>query len=43
MSLYKSGQVRDIPELNISFHDDNFCVRFFKDANSVIFSADYLA
>ena len=44
MSLYKSGQVRDIPELNISFHDDNFCVNFLcvKDANSVIFSVDFL-
>ena len=29
MSLYKSGQVRDISELNVSFHDDNFRVKFF--------------
>ena len=29
MSLYKFGQVRDTPELNIAFDDDTFCVNFF--------------
>ena len=53
MSLYKPGQVRtcfcwiieksQIIQITISFHNDNFCVDLFEDANSVIFSSDFFS
>ena len=49
ISLYKPGQVTScriiekfqIIELKISFHNDNFPVDFFKDANFAISSVDF--